>query len=163
MVSEIYSNMVYFQTCFRKDALRHSKDLLKSWKNMAWLLVCSKAPKTSGAGIICLSRRLATVLFCFDMSPIICWIVIGIKQQLQIIRLLSDTLARHIWKIPEASRLMVAMSFTADAKLSWPQRSLRRIRSSLHVIWSSISHAPLVQTSSSFPGILMKSRATLTA
>lgn len=40
------------------------------------------------------------------------------KPQSPIIRLLGDTSARHIWKIPEASRLMVAMSFTADAKLS---------------------------------------------
>ena len=36
------------------------------------------------------------------MSPITFWTLPSIKPQSPIIRLLGDTSARHIWKIPEA-------------------------------------------------------------
>ena len=48
------------------------------------------------------SDRLTTALCCFAMSPITFWTLPSIKPQSPIIRLLGDTSARHIWKIPEA-------------------------------------------------------------
>lgn len=71
---------------------------------MACPILYLKEPKTSGAGITCLSRRLTTALCCFARSPIIFWTLPSIKPQSPIIRLLGDTSARHIWKIPEAAR-----------------------------------------------------------
>ena len=120
MVSEIYSNMVYFSDLLPKRCPKTFKGLIEVLEKYGVTYGLLKGTKDIWCRdympIQTIGNRF--VLFRYEPDYLLDSDRLGIKQQLQIIRLLSDTLARHIWKIPEASRLMVAMSFTADAKLS---------------------------------------------
>ena len=64
---------------------------------------------------------MTTALCCFAMSPIIFWTLPSIKPQSPIIRLLGDTSALHIWKIPEAARFrrILRAHFTNVHELSF--------------------------------------------